>query len=61
VLFLAAQLATNPDLLKGDSAARLGYFVVPVGFVAGLAFDAVLAKLRGTDVVQTSPIDAGTR
>ncbi|MFC5925077.1 hypothetical protein [Micromonospora vulcania] len=61
VLFIAAQLATNPDLLKGDSAARLGYFVVPVGFAAGLAFDGVLAKLRGTDVVQTTPIDAGTR
>ncbi|MFG1677567.1 hypothetical protein [Micromonospora sp. NPDC049282] len=60
VLFLAAQLTTNPNLLQGDSAARLGYFVVPVGFAAGLAFDAVLTKLRGTDVVRTQPVDATT-
>ncbi|GAB4102987.1 hypothetical protein GCM10028790_20060 [Micromonospora taraxaci] len=60
VLFLAAQLTTNPNLLQGDSAARLGYFIVPVGFAAGLAFDAVLTKLRGTDVVKTHPVDAAT-
>ncbi|WP_433357938.1 hypothetical protein ACQPYV_12765 [Micromonospora saelicesensis] len=60
VLFLAAQLTTNPNLLQGESAARLGYFVVPVGFAAGLAFDAVLTKLRGTDVVRTHPVDAAT-
>lgn len=57
VLFVAAQLLTNPDALKGDSITRLVFFVVAVGFAAGLAFDAVLAKLRGTDVTQTSPID----
>jgi hypothetical protein len=59
ILFVAAQLFTNPDALKGDSATRLIFFVVAVGFAAGLAFDAVLAKLRGTDVTQTSPIEVG--
>jgi drug/metabolite transporter (DMT)-like permease len=57
VLFVAAQLLTNPGALKGDSITRLIFFVVAVGFAAGLAFDAVLAKLRGIDVTQTSPID----
>jgi hypothetical protein len=57
ILFIAAQVVTNPDLLKGESASRLIYFVVPVGFAAGLAFDHVLAKLRRTDVTQTSPIE----
>lgn len=56
ILFIAAQIVANTDPLKGDSASRLIYFVVAVGFVAGLAFDAVLAKLRRTDVTATSPI-----
>ncbi|GAB3250568.1 hypothetical protein [Kineosporia babensis] len=58
LLFIGAQLLTDPELLQGESAARLCIYVVPVGFIAGLAFDAVLTKLRGTDVVQTSSVQS---
>jgi hypothetical protein len=60
LLFIAAQLATTPDALAGDGAQRLLFFVVPVGFVAGLTFDAVYAKLRATDVTQTSVLHPGS-
>jgi hypothetical protein len=57
LLFIGAQLLTDPDLLQGAGAARLCFYVVPVGFIAGLTFDAVLSKLRGTDVVQTGLVE----
>jgi hypothetical protein len=56
LLFIAAQLATTPDALDGAGGQRLLFFVVPVGFIAGLTFDAVYAKLRATDVTPTSPL-----
>jgi hypothetical protein len=58
LLFIGAQLLTDPELLRGEAAARLCFYVVPVGFIAGLAFDAVLTKLRGTEVLQTGPVEA---
>jgi hypothetical protein len=54
LLFVAAQLTATPDLLRADGAvSRLLYFVIPLGFVAGLTFDAVYHKLRTHDVVQS--------
>jgi hypothetical protein len=53
LLFVAAQLASNPDALDGPGARRLLFFVLPLGFIAGLTFDAVYAKLRTVDVTQT--------
>jgi putative copper export protein len=56
VLFIAAQLATTPAAIDGSGGQRLLFFVVPVGFIAGLTSDAVYAKLRGTDVANTSAV-----
>ena len=53
LLFVAAQLAATPDILEGASARRLLFFVLPLGFIAGLTFDAVYAKLRAVDVTPT--------
>jgi hypothetical protein len=56
LLFIAAQLLTSPDVLKSADARRLLWFVVPVGFVAGLTFDAVYRKLRAQDVVRSDAL-----
>ena len=56
LLFIAAQLLTTPDVLESADARRLLFFVVPVGFVAGLTFDDVYRKLRGLDVTKTDGI-----
>lgn len=58
LLFVAAQLATNPDILNGEGARRLLFFIIPVGFIAGLTFDAVYNKLRSQDVTQTSALNS---
>jgi len=52
LLFIAPQLLTSPDVLKSEDAARLLFFVVPVGFVAGLTYDDVYRKLRRQDVTK---------
>jgi len=54
LLFIAAQLLTTPDILESADARRLLFFVVPVGFVAGLTFDDVYRKLRAEDVTRTN-------
>jgi hypothetical protein len=56
LLFVAAQVATSPSILNGDGARRLLFFVVPIGFIAGLTFDAVYDKLRSQDVVRTAAL-----
>jgi len=53
LLFIAAQLLTTPDVLSSSDARRLLWFVVPVGFIAGLTFDAVYRKLRAQDVTRS--------
>ena len=53
LLFIAAQLLTTPDILDSSDARRLLFFVVPVGFVAGLTFDDVYRKLRAADVTRS--------
>ncbi|AUG81200.1 hypothetical protein CFP65_6550 [Kitasatospora sp. MMS16-BH015] len=58
LLFVTAQLATSPDLLTTGGARRLLFFVLSVGFIAGYTFDAVYAKLRQQDVVDTSAVRA---
>jgi len=52
LLFIAPQLLASPDVLKSEDAARLMFFVVPVGFVAGLTYDDVYRKLRRQDVAK---------
>jgi hypothetical protein len=52
LLFIAAQLLTTPDVLSSSDPRRLLWFVVPVGFVSGLTFDAVYRKLRTQDVTR---------
>jgi hypothetical protein len=59
LLYVASQLLGAPTVLDaGQTAAvrRLLFFVFPIGFVAGLTFDAVYAKLRGTDVSQADTL-----
>jgi hypothetical protein len=59
LLYVASQLVGTPDVLAADdpeAVGRLLFFVLPIGFVAGLTFDAVYAKLRGTDVSQAGAI-----
>jgi hypothetical protein len=57
LLFIAAQLLTSPDVLSSADARRLLWFVVPVGFVAGLTFDAVYRKLRAQDVTRSDVLN----
>jgi hypothetical protein len=57
LLFIAAQLLTTPDVLSSSDARRLLWFVVPVGFVAGLTFDAVYRKLRSQDVTRSDVLN----
>lgn len=56
LLFVAAQLLTTPDVLQSADARRLLFFVLPVGFIAGLTFDDVYRKLRGQDVTKTDAL-----
>ena len=63
VLYIVAQLIGAPDVLgtaQPDSVRRLLFFVLAIGFVAGLTFDAVYTKLRGKDVSQAATLDAMT-
>lgn len=59
LLYVASQVLGAPDLLESDNpeaVRRLLFFVLPIGFVAGLTFDAVYAKLRGPDVSQAETL-----
>jgi len=63
LLYVASQLIGAPDVLDAAAGAgvrRLLFFVLPIGFVAGLTFDAIYPKLRGTDVSQTQTLAAMT-
>jgi hypothetical protein len=60
LLYVASQLIGAPDVLEtaeAEGARRLLFFVLPIGFVAGLTFDAVYAKLRGADVSQAENLN----
>jgi hypothetical protein len=57
LLFVASQLATSPDALEEDGVKTLVVFVIVVGFVAGITFDAVFNKLRQQDVVDTTALE----
>jgi len=54
LLFLAAQLSTNPAMLSEDGSRRLVLFAVIVGFIGGFTSEVVYRKLREQDVAQTS-------
>jgi hypothetical protein len=60
LLYVASQLVGAPDVLEAtntDAVRRLLFFVLPIGFVAGLTFDAVYTKLRGADVGQATTLE----
>ena len=57
LLFLAAQLTTTPDILTAEGSRRLLFFILPIGFVSGLTFDAVYSRLRAQDVSFTTSLD----
>ncbi|MGC4772769.1 hypothetical protein ACLQ25_27825 [Micromonospora sp. DT44] len=59
LLFVAAQLSTNPGLLDGDAARRLVFFVLAIGFIGGFTSEVVYAKLRDQDVTQTPVLPPG--
>ncbi|MFF4227747.1 hypothetical protein [Streptomyces sp. NPDC001820] len=46
LLFVSAQLAASPEILTGEGARRLLFFVLTVGFVSGFTFDAVYGRLK---------------
>ncbi|CAL9656513.1 hypothetical protein SUDANB21_06805 (plasmid) [Streptomyces sp. enrichment culture] len=46
LLFVSAQLAASPEILSGEGARRLLFFVLTVGFVSGFTFDAVYGRLK---------------
>ncbi|MEO8225413.1 MAG: hypothetical protein ABI661_11465 [Gammaproteobacteria bacterium] len=59
LLYVASQLLGAPDLLNAghaDAVRRLLLFVLPIGFIAGLTFDAIYAKLRSADVSQIAKL-----
>ena len=61
LLYIASQLIGAPTVLdtsQADTVRRLLFFVLPIGFVAGLTFDAVYTRLRGKDVSQAGTLDA---
>lgn len=53
LLFVAAQMSTNPQLFTGDGARRLIFFVLAIGFIGGFTSEVVYRKLRDQDVTQT--------
>ena len=60
LLYVASQLIGAPDVLdtgQTEAVRRLLFFVLPIGFVAGLTFDAVYAKPRGKDVSQACTLN----
>src|SRR3954453_644202 len=60
MVYVASQLVGVPDALNADqldSVRRLLFFLLPIGFVAGLTFDAVYTKLRGADVSQATTLN----
>ncbi|MFC4018825.1 hypothetical protein ACFOW4_12845 [Micromonospora sp. GCM10011542] len=59
LLFVAAQLSTNPDLLAGERARQLVFFVLAIGFIGGFTSETVYRKLQTQDVAQTSVLPPG--
>lgn len=49
LLFVSAQLAASPEILTGEGARRLLFFVLTVGFVSGFTFDALYGRLKQAD------------
>lgn len=64
LLFVASQLVGAPDVLDTTAAQgvrRLLFFVLPIGFVAGLTFNAVYGRLRGADASQATTLEKLTK
>jgi len=60
LLFVASQLVGAPDVLETNDAQgvrRLLFFVLPIGFVVDLTFDAVYGRLRGANVSQAPTLE----
>ena len=59
LLYIASQLIGAPDILQSNLLAavqRLLFFVIPIGFIAGLTFESIYATLRRKDVSQASTL-----
>jgi len=64
LLFVASQLIGAPNVLEASATQgvrRLLFFVLPIGFIAGLTFDAVYSRLRSADVSQVDTLDKLTK
>jgi hypothetical protein len=60
LLYVASQFIGAPQVLQTsetEGVHRLLFFVLPIGFITGLTFDAIYAKLRGADVSQVHMFD----
>ncbi|HJQ01423.1 MAG TPA: hypothetical protein VJ851_07475 [Jatrophihabitans sp.] len=61
LLYLVSQALGSPSIFDAtadkDALRRLLIFMLPLGFVAGLTFDAVFAKLRKVDVSQSTALE----
>lgn len=55
LLFVSAQLAASPDILTGEGARRLLFFVLTVGFISGFTFDAVYERLKQAEPPVSTP------
>ncbi|WP_069159964.1 hypothetical protein [Nocardia altamirensis] len=54
-LYVASQQLTNPDPFTADTARRLAWFLVPIGFAAGYTVDLIFDKLRRVDALAEQP------
>ncbi|MFE2297504.1 hypothetical protein ACFXAW_04830 [Streptomyces sp. NPDC059445] len=58
LLFVSAQLAASPDILAGEGARRLLFYVLAVAFVSGFTSDKLYGRLKQTEppVPPTLPV-----
>jgi hypothetical protein len=56
LLFVAAQMSTNPTVLDGDGARRLIFFLLAIGFIGGFTSQLVYRRLSEQDVVHSAAV-----
>ncbi|MFD8813333.1 hypothetical protein ACFV23_18030 [Streptomyces sp. NPDC059627] len=55
MLYVGSQQLTNAEHLTPDSARRLAWFLIPLGFAAGYTVDGVFARLNRVDALSDKP------